>query len=275
MTIVFPPHAPAKRRRPRIDAISLLFRVVLVLIMLFLIGPTLMVVPLSLGDADYLQFPPEVLTKRWYTEVLTDRAWLDPLFFSLRIALLSTVVATIAGAAAAYALDRFAWRATPVIMALAIAPVVVPHVVLGVGLFASLANMGLLGTTLGFVIADSALTVSFVMISVAASLRTLDKRLTLAARSMGANEWTVFWSVIFPAIRPGVVAGSIFAFVTAFDEATISFFISGISAKPLPRKLFEDIDYSLSPAIAAMATVISFFTLAVIAWAALRQFRQR
>jgi mannopine transport system permease protein len=73
-----------------------------------------------------------------------------------------------------------------------------------------------------------------------------------------------FRYVTLPLIAPGVVSAALFAFVISFDEAVVSFFISNLDRKTLPRKMFEDIDYNISPTLAAVATMLTVLTVVAL-----------
>ncbi|MNY25389.1 spermidine/putrescine ABC transporter membrane protein [compost metagenome] len=94
------------------------------------------------------------------------------------------------------------------------------------------------------------------MITVTAALQRFDPALELAALNCGANRLQAFVLVVLPNIAPGVAAGAVFAFLASFDEATVAFFISDIGGKSIGRKMFEDIDFNLTPVIAAVSTVL-------------------
>ena len=91
---------------PRIGLGMLVFGGVVGLVLFFLILPTLIVFPMSLGTSAYIEFPPHGLTLRWYLDYLRDPEWMAATFFSLRIALATTACATIVGTLAAIALVR-------------------------------------------------------------------------------------------------------------------------------------------------------------------------
>jgi mannopine transport system permease protein len=108
------------------------------------------------------------------------------------------------------------------------------------------------------------LSVPYVMLTVSAALQRFDPALELAALNCGASRAQSFWHVVLPDIAPGVAAGAVFAFLASFDEATVAFFISGIEGKTITRKLFEDIDYNLTPVIAAVSTVMVVVSLVLM-----------
>src|SRR5205823_48056 len=120
------------------------------------------------------------------------------------------------------------------------------------------------GNFVGFAIAHTMLSVPYVMLTVSAALQRIDPALELAALNCGASRAQAFWHVVLPNIAPGVAAGAVFAFLASFDEATVAFFISGVEGKTITRKLFEDIDYNLTPIVAAAATVMVVLSLVLM-----------
>jgi mannopine transport system permease protein len=89
-----------------------------------------------------------------------------------------------------------------------------------------------------------------VIITVSAALERFDTSLELAALNCGASRSRAFFSIVLPNIAPAVAAASV------FDEATVAFFISDTGGKTISRKMFEDIDFNLTPVIAAVSTLL-------------------
>lgn len=265
------PRAAAPLRLP---LASLLFAAVVGVILFFLILPTLIVIPMSLGTARFIEFPPTGLTLRWYVEYINDPGWVSATFFSLRVALATTVAATTVGTLAAIALVRGNLPGKGVIQGLTLSPMVVPHIVIAVALYLVFAPLRLTGSFYGFLIAHTMLAVPYVVLTVTAALQRFDVTLELAALNCGASRTQAFFSVVLPNILPGVAAGAVFAFLASFDEATVAFFISGIEGKTITRKMFEDIDFNLTPVIAAVSTVLVAASLLLMAGVQLLQARR-
>lgn len=231
------------------------------LILFFLLLPTLIVIPMSIGTSPYIEFPPQGLTLKWYEQYFSDPDWMAATWFSLRIALATTFSATLIGTLAAVALVRGRLPGKEFLQALTLAPLIVPHIVIAVALYLFFAPLGLVGNFYGFVIAHSMLAVPYVVITVSAALQRFDANLELAALNCGATRMQAFFHVVLPNILPGLAAGAVFAFLASFDEATVAFFISGIEGKTITRKIFEDIDFNLTPVIAAVSTVLTLVSL--------------
>jgi hypothetical protein len=128
------------------------------------------------------------------------------------------------------------------------------------------ARYGLVGTPLGLILAHTCLAVPFVVTSVTSSLAGFDRRLEMAALSLGATPIGTFWQVTFPLIRPGVVVGALFAFITSFDELIVSLFLSGTNAVTLPRRMWEDLRSAIDPTIAAVSVLTIVVTVLPLIW---------
>ena len=112
--------------------------------------------------------------------------------------------------------------------------------------------------------AHTVLALPFVVFTVLAALYRFDAELERAALSCGASPVRAFFHVTLPLIAPGLVSAALFAFIISFDEAVVSFFISDLDRKTLPRKMFEDIDFNISPTLAAVATMLTALTIAAL-----------
>jgi mannopine transport system permease protein len=233
---------------------------------IFLLVPTALIVPMSFGPDRFLKFPPSGFTLEWYAAYFTDPDWLDATLFSLRIAVLTSIVATVVGALVSLALVRGRLPGKPVFELLVMGPVIVPNIAIAIATYLVFDALKLTGTTLGFVAAHTALAMPFVVFTILASLHRFDADLERAALSCGASPLQAFTWVTLPQIYPGIVSAALFAFIISFDEPVISFFISNLDHRSLPRKMFEDIDYNVSPTLAAVATVLTGLTvLALVA----------
>jgi putative spermidine/putrescine transport system permease protein len=234
------------------------------LVAVWLVAPTIVVVPMSFNDKKSLAFPPSGFSWQWYQNFFTNPEWSASLFGSLKVAVATAVFATVIGTLAAFGLDRMKSRVSGVLRALLITPMVVPGVVLAVGIYAVYLDTQLVGTMTGFVLAHTMLAVPFVIIAVSASLEVFDKRLETAAASLGANRLTAFRTVTLPLIAPGILSGLLFAFVTSFDEIIVALFITSPYLKTLPVQIFSSITRDADPTVAAVGTLLFIATSLVI-----------
>lgn len=256
-------------------AAKVLFASFIALALFLMVLPTLIVFPMSVGTSNYLEFPPKGFTLDWFVAYFGDEEWMGATWFSLKVACATTLAATAIGTMASIALVRGRLPGKSLIYALTLSPMIIPHIVIAVALYLFFAPLRLTGNFYGFLIAHTLLAVPFVVLTVSAALQRFDPMLELAAQSCGANSIQTFYHVMLPGIVPGVAAGAVFAFLTSFDEATVAFFISGLEGKTITRKMFEDIDFNLTPIIAAVSTVIVGASLLLMTVVHLLQNRQR
>ena len=243
---------------------SLLLNAYVYAVLIFILLPIIIILPMSVSESNYLAFPPEGFTLRWFEDYFGDRRWMEATWFSIRIATLTAIATAVIGTMATYALVRGAGRMGTLFQTLLIGPIVVPHIALAVALYLFFQNTGLSGTTLGYVMAHSLIAMPFTVFTVAAALSSIDPALEDAAMSCGASRFTAFRLITLPMILPNVVSGGLFAFIISFDEPVIAFFLAGIRDKTLPRMMFDDIEQNLTPVIPAIAVLLTLLSIAVL-----------
>jgi putative spermidine/putrescine transport system permease protein len=226
------------------------------LAMMFLLTPTLLIIPMSFSNANYLAFPPPGWSLRWYAAYWDSLEWTAATWVSLRIAVATTLVATPLGTLAAYGLWLNRGRLANIVFAALVAPLAIPVIFIAIGVFYVYARLGLLYTTFGLVIAHTTLALPFVVSLVASALKSFDANLEKAARSLGAPRWRAFIDVTFPQIRFSVISGALLAFLTSFDEIIVALFISGGSTETLTRRMFTTLRDQIDPTIAAISTIL-------------------
>jgi putative spermidine/putrescine transport system permease protein len=233
-------------------------------VLLFLIAPILAVMPLSFNSVPFFTYPMPGLSLRWYRDFfLTDR-WQGALHNSLIVASSTTVLAMILGTLAALGLSRANFPLRTAVMSLLISPIIVPVVITAVGMYFFFAEVGLLNTYTGLILAHTVLAAPFVVITVTATLIGFDHSLSRAGASLGASPTTVFFKVILPLILPGMISGALFAFGTSFDEVVVVLFVASPEQRTLPKVMFAGIREMISPTITAAATVLILVSIAML-----------
>lgn len=234
------------------------------LVALWLIVPTLVVIPISFADRASFQFPPSGWSLTFYERFFTDARWFNSLLNSLQIGAVVAVVSTLVGSLAAYFLPKVSSRLSGFLSGLLLTPMVIPHIVFAVAVYSVFLAWGLVGGIPGFVLAHSAIAIPFVFITVSASMKGLDERLLLAAASLGANPWEVFRSVTLPLLAPGILTGALFSFVTSFDELIIALYLQSPNMRTLPVQMYTSVTADIDPTIAAASTIVMVITTTVI-----------
>ncbi|MTH78447.1 ABC transporter permease subunit [Paracoccus aestuariivivens] len=236
---------------------QILLRVFVGITLLWLIIPVLIIVPMSFSGARFLSFPPPSWSLRWYEAYLTNPAWMQATKTSLILATSSSVLATVIGTAAAYALNMTQSRWIRNLQVVLLLPLVVPIVITAVGVFLVYAQVGLIATMSGLILANVMLGMPYVITSVLVGLRKFDPTQEMVARSLGMNRWRAFFAVVLPQIRPSVITGMLFAFISALDETVVSLFISGGDYQTLTKRMFTALRDEIDPTIAAISTLLT------------------
>jgi spermidine/putrescine transport system permease protein len=225
------PEAPT--RRPPLGPVAWLrehvVMIAAVLALIYLMLPNVVVVIFSFND------PVGRFNYEWNTFSLD--AWTNPcasagmceaLGLSLRIGVLSTIVAVVLGTLVAFGLSRYRFRGRGPTNLLIFFPMATPEVVMGSSLLALFVNATIV--PLGFwtiLIAHIMFLLSFVVVTVKARLASLDPRLEQAAMDLYADERTTFWKITFPLVLPGIAAAALLAFALSFDDFIITNFNAG------------------------------------------------
>lgn len=245
---------------------------------LFLIAPILAIVPLSFNAEPFFTYPMPGLSLRWYEEFFSSEVWRLALGNSIIVAIFATLLSTVLGTLAAIGLSHADCPARATLTAILISPMIVPVVVAAVGIYYAFAAVGLLNSLTGLVLAHTVLGAPFVVVTVTAALSGFDHNLMRAASSLGATPVEAVFRIMLPLIAPGVASGALFAFVTSFDEVVVALFISGSEQRTLPRQMWSGVRETLSPTIAAVATLLIIFStlfLATIQWLQKRAEQQK
>ena len=242
-----------------------------VAILVFLMAPAVVLVPLSFNAESgftftegMLRLDPEAFSLRWYERVLGDD-WLNAFGNSILIGLAATALATVLGTLAALGLANPHMPARTVLSTLAISPLVTPIIISATGMSFFFAEIGLLRTHLGIILAHTALCTPLVVVTITATLTGFDYNLNRAAESLGAGPLATFFLVQLPQISRGIISGALFAFVASMDEVIVVTFIGGLEHRTIPRRMWSGIREHLSPEILAAATILLVFALVVVA----------
>jgi putative spermidine/putrescine transport system permease protein len=234
------------------------------MVLVFFMAPSLVVFPLSLSDTPYLSMPRQGLSLAPWIKLFSSEAWLSSIGQSLLIASAATILAVTTGTLCAIGCWRLASRLSAAIRGLMLLPLIVPTIVYALGLYRMYVDLHLLGSYTGVIIAHAVIGMPYVIITVSASLANFDPRLEQAARNLGASHAQALRMVIVPGILPGIVSGAIFAFVHSWDEIIIVLFIASRRIVTLPRMIWNGIQESLDPTIAAVAAALICFTVVLL-----------
>jgi spermidine/putrescine transport system permease protein len=199
----------------------------------------------------------EGFSLRWYQATLRDPQLAEGAWNSIVIALVATLVATVIGTLCAYGLWK---RRSRLISGALYLSLVTPEIVTGISLLALFQwlfrylhfHLGL-GTV---ILAHVAFSIAYVVIVVAARLRTYSLDQEEAAMDLGATEWGAFRYVTLPALLPGIIAAALLALTVSFDDFVITSMVAGVDSETLPMVIYAMARRGASPVINAISALI-------------------
>lgn len=255
-------------RRPVPQRLLGLAGVVLVVAILgFIVMPAIVVTIAAFNDRSIMSFPPENWSLRWFAKALAYDDFRAGFRNGLIVTGWASAIALAAGAAFAIALDRYEFRFKRSIEAVLLAPLVVPHFTVGLGFLILAAQVGATSSFSLVVACHVVLVLPFVIRSVYVSLRNLDRRLELAAESLGASPARVLTGVTLPLLIPGLFSGWLFAAILSFNEFTASLFVTSQRTQTLPVAMYNYVREYADPSMAAVSVMYIVATAAILTFA--------
>jgi len=205
---------------------------------------------------------------KWYAELFRDDSILEALGNSVFLGVTSSVLAAVIATSAALGMAKSRLPLKHWAEKLALLPLIIPEIVLGMVFLAFFSLLGLPFGMLTLVIAHTAFCIPYIYTEVAACLESLDYSAIEAARDLGAGRLTAFFTVTLPMISPAVISGMFLSFAMSFDDVIISIFVTGVSVNTLPIKVYTQIKTGLSPKINALCTIMLAVSVICLALAA-------
>lgn len=222
----------------------------------FIAAPLLIVCVVAFTPLGYISLPTDGLSLRWFAAILDNPRFVNAFWLSLALGLVSSVLATVLALPAALAIARLRFPGRDAISAFLLSPLMIPHIVLGVAFLRFFSAIGINGTFGGLVMGHVIVILPFALRLVLASATGMDPVVERAAVSLGAGRFTVFRRITLPLILPGIVSGWLLAFITSFDELTMSVFIASPSTTTLPVRMFLHIQDTIDPLVAAVSALM-------------------
>lgn len=223
---------------------------------LFMLAPVLVVIVLAFNASPASTFPITGTTLRWFGELAADHAIGRSVRTSLALAGLAGLSATLVGTAAAYALSRLRFQGRETVRLLLSMPILVPHIVLGVGLLLAFRLAGLGKSFVLLVIGHVAITLPFVILTTGHRLKAIPPNIEEAARTLGASPLQTFTAITLPLSLPAVLSAFVFAFMSSFDEVTATLFWLPPNIETVQSHIMALLQYSVDNKINALATVL-------------------
>jgi putative spermidine/putrescine transport system permease protein len=234
-------------------------------IICFLLTPIVVTAVMAFDARAYLgPLPPPALSFRWFQQFFSDDYFLRGLKTSVQLATFSVSISVSVGVATAFAVERADFAGKELLVSLFLSPLLVPPVVTGFALLLFLSHVGLIDGFARLLCGHIIITVPYTIRATLAGLAGIDRSLTEAALSLGANERHAFWDVTFPLARTSIVSGAIFAFAVSMDDVAVSIMLTDATTFTLPVALISSMRANFDLSIAAASVMLMLVTLGMI-----------
>ncbi|MGH3733576.1 MAG: ABC transporter permease [Acidimicrobiales bacterium] len=232
------------------------------LVIAYLVFPIAIMIIFSfnkvLGGLQLVSFTWNGFTDQWYRQWSNVPGLTTAFWLSIRLALLSTIIATVLGTLLALALVRYrgrAFRGKVAVEQILFLNIAAPEIVMGASLLGLFITLSVARGFLTLVISHVMFSIAYVTVTVRARLSGFDRSLEEAAYDLGARPLTTFRLVTLPLILPGVLAGALMAFALSIDDYVTSQFVSGANA-PFPVWVYGATRVGIPPQVFVMGTAI-------------------
>ena len=245
--------------------------IISVIVLFLLIVPSLIVIPMSFSDSQYLEFPPKNWSLRWYENYFASgqvgmgfNDWIGATWTSIKVAVLTIFVATPIGTMAAYGLINSGNKVRSILFPVMISPMMIPVILVAIGLFYFYVQFKMVNSILGLVLGHSLVAMPLVLIIVLSALKNYDMNQEKVARSLGASRIRAFFEITLPQIKFSIVSASLISFLTSFDEVIISLFVAGGDNSTITRAMFLALRDQIDPTIAAISTILIIISTSLL-----------
>jgi putative spermidine/putrescine transport system permease protein len=232
--------------------------------LVYLFLPLLVIVGVSFTNTDFIQFPPQGFTLKWYAQFIRDPSYLDAFWLSAELAVAATALAVALGVPAALVFARRDFRGKQLLSAMFLSPLILPNIVVGIAILQYAAALGLARSFFALLVGHVVVIIPYVLRTTLAALSGFDRATEEAAQDLGASSAETFFLVTLPQIKSGVVAGGLFAFIISWINVEVTIFNATSSLLPLPVKILNYVQNIADPTVAAVSAITVYIAVIVV-----------
>lgn len=233
-------------------------------VVFFLLAPLAVVVGVSFTESSFLKFPPAGFSLQWYEAVVSNPLYIDAFWLSIQIAALGTIAALVLGVPASLILVRKRFFGSGAISAIFLSPLILPTVVLGVAVLQYASAFGFAKSFFALLVGHTVLIIPYVVRATLVSLAEFDLASEEAAQDLGATTLETLFLVTLPQIKPGVIAGGLLGFIISWINVEVSIFNSTSATVTLPVRIFNQVQATVDPSMAAVSAVTIYFAVILV-----------
>ncbi|CEI71973.1 Spermidine/putrescine transport system permease protein PotC [Romboutsia hominis] len=231
------------------------------MVFLFLYAPIFALVVFSFNDSKSMAHW-SGFTFKWYQRLIHDENIMSALYYTIIVALISSIIATIVGTISAIGIQKMRTRGRKVMLNVNYLPMLNPDIVTAVALMSLFAFLNIEFGFTTMLLAHIMFSIPYVILSVLPKVRSMPQNIEEAAMDLGATPMYALRKVILPQIKPGIISGFLIAFTMSIDDFIISFFNTGNGVSNLSIEIYGMARRGIKPEINALSTIM--FTVVLI-----------
>lgn len=229
-------------------------KILMALMIIFFYLPILYMIIFSFNDGKSLTHFTG-FSLRWYQHMLESQDMMEALYTTFSVAILATLISTVAGTIAAIGLSKSKKLVRNLMEQVNNLPMMNPEIVTAIGFMLLFITFKVEKGYATMLLAHIAFCIPYVMLSVMPKIRQLDPNIADAAMDLGCTPWQALIKVIVPQITPGIVSGALIAFTMSIDDFIISYFVTGGGVKNLSIIVYT-MSKRVNPSINAVSTLM-------------------
>ena len=195
-------------------------------------------------------------TFKWYERLFQNESIMSALYYTIVVAVLSSIIATIVGTISAIGIHKMRGKGRKLILNINYLPILNPDIVTAVALMSLFAFINLEFGFMTMLLSHIMFSIPYVILSVLPKLKQLPQNIEEAAMDLGATPSYALRKVILPQIKPGIVSGFLMAFTMSIDDFIISFFNTGNGVSNLSIEIYGMARRGIKPEINALSTIM-------------------
>ena len=242
------------RKEKKARNINRLCNVYAFLVYMVLYIPVAVMMVFSFNDQRYNYYW-NGFTTQWYGKLFSNAALVDSLWYSIVIAILSTIISVIIGTIGALGLKKYEFRGKKLVNNMLYIPIIVPEIVLAVALLIIFMNIGFSLGMGSILIGHCTFCIPYAVVTIKGRISGDSEVLEEASMDLGANRIQTFLRVTLPNIFPGVMSAAFLSFTLSFDDVVMSNMLAGARQSTLPVLILSMNKSGITPDVNALTTI--------------------
>lgn len=243
------------RREKKERRINILSNIYAFLVYAVLYIPVAVMIAFSFNNQRYNYYW-NGFTTQWYGKLFSNSALINSLWYSIIIAILSTIISVIIGTIGALGLKKYEFKGKKVINNMLYIPIIVPEIVLAVALLIIFMKVGLSLGMGSILIGHCTFCIPYAVVTIKGRISGDNDTLEEASMDLGANRIQTFLRVTLPTIFPGVMSAAFLSFTLSFDDVVMSNMLAGARQSTLPVLILSMNKSGITPDVNALTTIM-------------------